>query len=80
MPGCSSGRFLEERLAWLQALIQKPQAAPREGLCLDDLVILSRPMAVRGERIAGGPVYHAGLTKIEKPARPACVKLCHATS
>ena len=49
VPGCSSGRFLEERLAWLQALIQNPQAAPHEGLRLDDLVILSWLVAVRGE-------------------------------
>ena len=48
--GHSSGRFLESAGSrWPQALIQNPQAAPREGLRLDDLVILSRPAAVRGE-------------------------------
>jgi hypothetical protein len=33
-------------------LTQNPQAAPREGLRLDDLVILLRPVAVRGEELA----------------------------
>jgi len=49
-----------------QALIQNPQAALCEGLRLDDLVTLSRPVVVRGERIGGGPAHHAWLTKLER--------------
>jgi hypothetical protein len=40
---------LKSGLAWLQALIQNPQAAPPEGLRLDDLVNLLRPATVRGK-------------------------------
>ena len=45
----SSGRFLQRGPKWLQALIQNPQAAPRKGLRLRELVILSWPAAFRGD-------------------------------
>jgi hypothetical protein len=48
-PGSSSGRFLPRGLAWLQTLIQNPQAAPRKGLRLGELAILSWPAVFCGD-------------------------------
>jgi len=62
---------LKSGLAWLQALIQNPQAAPPEGLRLDDLANLSWPVAARGERIGGGPVRQARLTELESLTGPS---------
>jgi hypothetical protein len=52
-------------LRWTQALIQNPQAVPREELRLGDLVILLRSAVTRGERIGGGPIHHARFTELE---------------
>jgi hypothetical protein len=62
---------LKSGLAWLQALIQNPQAAPPEGLRLDDLANLSWPVAARGERLGGGAVQHARLTEVESLPGPS---------
>jgi hypothetical protein len=62
---------LKSGLAWLQALIPNPQAAPPEGLRLDDPVILSWPVVVRGKSIGGGPIHHTRLTELESLAGPS---------
>jgi len=62
---------LKSGLAWLQALIQNPQAAPPEGLRLGDLANLSWPGAVRVERLGGGSVHHVRLTELESLAGPS---------
>ena len=62
---------LKSGLAWLQALIQNPPAAPPEGLRLGDLANLSWPVAARGERLGGGSVQHARLTELESLAGPS---------
>jgi hypothetical protein len=51
--------------------MQNPQAAPPEGLRLDDLANLSWPVAARGERLGGGPVQHARLTEVESLPGPS---------
>src|SRR5271157_530673 len=57
---------------WPQALIQNPQAAPREELRLDGLVILLWPVAVRGEELAVVPSITPGSTSSNAwPARPS---------
>ena len=54
-----------------QALVQDPQAVPREELRLGDLVILSRSAIARDERIGGGPIHHAASPSLNAwPARP----------
>jgi hypothetical protein len=54
----------------LQALIQNPQAAPREGLRLDDLVTLFVARGGLRRGIGGGPVQHAVLNEVECLADP----------
>jgi hypothetical protein len=59
---------------WPQALVQIPQAAPREELRLDALVILSWPVADRGEELAVVPSpYQAH--RARTPGRPVRAKL-----
>ena len=60
-------------LPWLQALNQNPQAAPREGLRLDDLVILSWPLAGPWRVNWRWPRLPRRPHGVRKPARPASV-------
>ncbi len=71
-PDRSSRRSLEERArVGLEALIQNPQAVPRGGFRLDDLVILYRPAAVCGEGLAVVPCATPDSPSLNAwPARP----------
>jgi len=62
---------------WPQALIQNPRAAPRKGLRLDDLVILSWPVVVRGEDLA--VVLFTALDSLSPNAWPARPRPSFAT-
>jgi hypothetical protein len=59
---------LKSVLAWLQALIQNPSAAPPKGLRLGDLANLWRPAA---SDFAVASSNHARLTKLESLAGPS---------